>query len=118
MRPRHRILLRLFACFLLAGVTACANEPIKVNASKPVLEAVSQGQLIYGKNQYTPWGFGVCYGKRLNASKQVLSFAQESCGNGRIELRDEDQFWNDCPLFQAARASFVCYPKGPIAPGS
>ncbi|WP_085904402.1 hypothetical protein [Kiloniella majae] len=101
---------------ILSGVvllTGCANEPIKVEASRPVAKAVAKGAQIYGKNKYTPWGFGVCYGKNLNEPAEVLAFAKETCGDGRIELRGEDLLWNGCPMFQGARASFVCYPRGP-----
>ncbi|KLN60233.1 hypothetical protein WH96_13705 [Kiloniella spongiae] len=97
----------------VGSLVGCANEPIKVEASRPVVKAVSKGAQIYGKNKYTPWGFGVCYGQSLNDPAQVLAFAKETCGDGRIELRGEDLLWNGCPMFQGARASFVCYPRGP-----
>ena len=99
-------------------LSACANEPIKIDASRPVEKAVNRGAEIYGSNDYTPWAFGVCYGKSVNSPTQILAFARETCGDGRIELRDEDAFWNDCPVIQSVRASFVCYPKGPKAPAS
>ncbi|WP_417453806.1 hypothetical protein [Kiloniella sp.] len=107
---KWRWLSVILAYTVLSG---CANEPIKVEASRPVINAVAKGAQIYGKNKYTPWGFGLCYGKSLNDPAQVLAFAQETCGDGRIELRGEDLLWNDCPMFQGARASFVCYPRGP-----
>ena len=114
----NKNLTRLGVSLLLVGLSGCANEPIKVDASGPVNTAVSKSAQIYGTNKYTPWSFGVCYGTRLNTADQVLTFARETCGGGRIELRDEDIFWNDCPMFQGARASFVCYPKAPKAPAS
>lgn len=107
---KWRWLSVILAYTVLSG---CANEPIQVEASRPVANAVAKGAQIYGKNKYTPWGFGLCYGKSLNDPAQVLAYAQETCGDGRIELRGEDLLWNGCPMFQGARASFVCYPRGP-----
>ncbi|WP_162937994.1 hypothetical protein [Kiloniella sp. EL199] len=110
MKHNWRWVLILSAIGLLAG---CANEPVKVEASRTVADAVARGAQIYGQNKYTPWGFGVCYGRNFNNPSQVLAFAKETCGDGRIELRGEDLLWNNCPMFQGARASFVCYPRGP-----
>ncbi len=110
--------IRVTVGIIVLLLSACANEPIKVDASRPVSKAVAKGAQIYGSNDYTPWAFGVCYGNRVNTPTQILAFARETCGDGRIELRDEDLIWNDCPVIQATRASFVCYPKGPRAPAS
>ncbi|WP_157231056.1 hypothetical protein [Kiloniella laminariae] len=103
----------LFAGGALLLVSACANEPIQVEASRKVQAAVGQSLQTYGKNEYSPWGFGVCYGSQLNTPQEVLEFAQEICGTGRLEPRAEDLLWNGCPMFQGAKVSFVCYPKGP-----
>ncbi len=103
----------VFPGLVLSVLAGCANEPIQIEASRKVTAAVDKGAQIYGKNEYTPWGFGVCYGKSLNTPQQVLEFARQTCKGGRIELRQEDLLWNDCPMIQGARASFVCYPKGP-----
>ncbi|WP_419905656.1 hypothetical protein [Kiloniella sp.] len=113
MPTMKTLILRFTVGTFVILLSACANEPIKIDASRPVIKAVAKGAQIYGSNDYTPWAFGVCYGNRVNTPTQILAFARETCGNGRIELRDEDIIWNGCPVIQATRASFVCYPKGP-----
>ncbi|OUS18622.1 hypothetical protein A9Q97_00675 [Rhodospirillales bacterium 47_12_T64] len=114
----NNMFLRYVIGAVVMLLSACANEPIKVEASRRVSEAVAAGVKIYGKTEYSPWGFGVCYGKHVNMPEQILTFARQTCAGGRIELRDEDSFWNGCPVIQGVRASFVCYPQGPKAPAS
>ncbi|MFD2206310.1 hypothetical protein [Kiloniella antarctica] len=118
MPIRNNVIIRYVVGIFVLLLSACANEPIKVGASRPVVMAVGKGAQIYGTNDYTPWAFGVCYGKSVNTPAQILAFARETCEGGRIELRDEDAFWNECPVIQKVRASFVCYPKGPKASAS
>ena len=55
----------------------------------------------------------MCYGRLFNDPDAVRTAARDLCpaAHTRLELIGQDRVWNDCPLFQPARAAFRCLPS-------
>jgi hypothetical protein len=52
----------------------------------------------------------LCYGKSVNSEADILAWAEEFCGGGRLVLEGQNAFWNGCSLLQPTRVTYICDP--------
>lgn len=109
------------ALIALLAVTACA-DPYRVpppgGVQRKVLAASGAGDATDSDTAARkPRVISICYSAWFNEPAEVMALAQGSCPHeGVVERVEDDVFWNDCALFQPARASFLCTPGEPPPP--
>ncbi len=59
----------------------------------------------------------LCYGTSVNSEADILAWAEEICGGGRLVLEDQNAFWNGCSVLQPTRVTYVCDPLEEAAVG-
>ena len=101
------------AALILAACTT--TRPIPIAPSKPMVHALEsqREQAQDGAAASTaPRSkvVAVCYNSAVNNDTEIEAEALLSCPDGRLTLREDDQFWTRCPLLQPQRANFICVP--------
>jgi hypothetical protein len=59
----------------------------------------------------------LCYGTSVNSEADILAWAEEICGGGRLVLEDQNAFWNGCSMLQPTRVTYICDPLEDAAVG-
>ena len=47
----------------------------------------------------------LCYGGIVNSEADVLAWAEELCGDGRLLVENQNVFWNGCSVLQPWRVT-------------
>lgn len=109
---------RTAAGSLMAGVGAllligCSTGPYRIEtATNPPWELLRARDLPVldpplGDRAHR---IALCYGTAVNAEEDVLAWAEELCGGGRLVLEDQNVFWNGCSVLQPTRVTYICDP--------
>ena len=118
MRKIKRPTVVCGALLALIAVAACA-DPYRVPPPGDVERRVqTTGEVNDTPDGDTsaprPRAISICYSSLFNEPAEVMALAEESCPDqGSVERVEDDVFWNNCALFQPARASFLCTPGTP-----
>ena len=103
----------LVAGGLAALLLGCSTDPYRIEtATNPPWEMMGAQELpdldppLSGRAHR----IALCYGKSVNSEADVLAWAEEFCGGGRLVLEGQNAFWNGCSLLQPTRVTYICDP--------
>ncbi len=103
---------------LLAG---CSTEPYRIETTtNPPWEIMSEQQLPVLDPPLSDRAHRIflCYGTSVNSEADILAWAEEICGGGRLVLEDQNAFWNGCSVLQPTRVTYICDPLEEAAAGN
>ena len=111
----------LVAGGLAALLLGCSTDPYRIETTtNPPWEKMRAQQLLDIDPPLSDRAhrISLCYGKTVNSEADVLAWAEEFCGGGRLVLEDQNAFWNGCSILQPTRVTYICDPLEEAAVGN
>ncbi len=111
----------LVAGGLAALLLGCSTEPYQIETTtNPPWEMMSEQELPAFDPPLSDRAhrISLCYGTSVNSEADILAWAEEICGGGRLVLEDQNAFWNGCSVLQPTRVTYICDPLEEAAVGN
>jgi hypothetical protein len=118
MQYRNEGNLKAASGWLAAGGLAvlllgCSTEPYQIETTtNPPWKILSEEDLpaLDPPLSHRAHRIALCYGTSVNSEADILAWAEEICGGGRLVLEDQNAFWNGCSVLQPTRVTYICDP--------
>lgn len=104
----------LVACGLAVLLGGCSTAPYQI---EPITDPPWETKGELGLPELDPpmsaraHRISLCYGTSVNSEADVLAWAEEICGGGRLVLENQNTFWNGCSILQPTRVTYICDPS-------